>query len=111
MRSSKTTTVFGVGMIAGGIPYTLVGGLLLHLAKAVEEGRAAGRDVGFDVIGVVMTSYIAFLIASASCIAGLVYFGYSVLFGRNVALQPWHRFAIAYSVIQMVLAALYISNR
>jgi hypothetical protein len=111
MRSSKTATVFGIGMIIGSIPCTLVGGLLLHLAKAVEEGRAAGRDVGFDVIGVVMTSYFAFLIALASCVAGLIYFGYSVLLRRNVALQPWHRFAIAYSVIQMVLAALYISTR
>lgn len=97
-------------MIAGSIPCTLAGLLIWHLTLALEEGRAAGRDVGFDVIGVVMMSYFAFLLALGSCIAGLLYFGYGLL-TRKLALKGWHRFGIVYSSVQVAIALVYLSTR
>ena len=107
MRSSKITTVFGIGMIVGSIPCTLASVLIWHLTVAIEAGRAAGQDVGFDVIGVVMMSYFAFLIALGSCVAGLLYFGYTVL-KKEEALKRWHSFGIVYSILQVTIAVVYI---
>jgi hypothetical protein len=110
MRSSKITTTFGIGMIVGSMPCTLVSFLVWHLTVALEEGRAAGRDVGFDVIGVVMMMYFAFLIALGSCVAGLLHFGFAVL-QRKVPLKAWHRFGIVYSLSQVTVAVIYLLTR
>lgn len=110
MKNSNTTTAFGIGMIVGSIPCTLAGVLVLYLMAALEEGRAAGRDVGFDAIGVVMMTYFAYVLALASCIAGLLYFGFAVRNSR-VALKAWHWFGIVYSLGQVTIATIYISTR
>lgn len=110
MRSSKIATSFGIGMIAGSIPCTLASFSVWHLTVALEEGRAAGRDVGFDAIGVVMMMYFAFLIALGSCVAGLLYFGFAVL-KRKIALKAWHKFGIVYSLSQVAVAVTYLLAR
>jgi hypothetical protein len=110
MRSSKIATTFGIAMIVGSLPCTLVGFLLLHLPAALEAGRVAGRDVGFDAIGVLMMAYFAFLIALGSCVAGLLYFGFAVL-KRKDALKAWHWFGIIYSLSQVTIAVIYVSTR
>jgi hypothetical protein len=110
MRSSKLTTVFGIGMIIGSIPCTLASVLIWHLTVAIEEGRAAGQDVGFDVIGAAMMSYFTFLIAVGSCVAGLLYFAYAVL-KKKEALKRWHSFGIVYSILQVTTAVAYMSTR
>jgi len=97
-------------MILGSVPCTIASFLVWHLTIALSEGRAAGRDVGFDVIGVVMAMYLAFLIALATCVAGLFYFGYAVRTGK-VALKGWHRFGIVYSLCQVTIAFLYMTTR
>ena len=111
MRNSKTTNAFGIGMIAGSVPCTLACVMVWRLTVALEEGRAAGRDAGFDAIGVVMMWYVAFLLAVASCAVGLVYFGYWGLLKRKLVLQPWQRLGIAYSIVQLGLVGLYIATR
>ena len=103
-------SLFGVVMIAGSIPCTLAGVLLWQLTVGLEEGRAAGREVGFDVIGVVMMCYFAFLLALASTLAGLLYFGYVGL-KKTVALKAWHWFGIVYSLVQLATAVIYMSTR
>jgi hypothetical protein len=110
MRSSKMATTFGSVMIVGSLPCTLASFLLLHLTAALKNGRAAERDIGFDVIGVLMMSYFAFLIALGSCVAGLLYFGFAVL-KRKVALKAWHWFGIVYSLSQVTIAVIYVSTR
>lgn len=102
--------LFGVVMIVGSIPCTLAGILLWQLTVGIAEGRAAGRDVGFDVIGVVMMCYFAFLVALASTVSGLLYFGY-VGVKRTVALKAWHWFGIVYSVLQLAMAVIYMLTR
>jgi len=104
MRNSKTTN-------AGSVPCTLACVMVWRLTVALEEGRAAGRDAGFDAIGVVMMWYVAFLLAVASCAVGLVYFGYWGLLKRKLVLQPWQRLGIAYSIVQLGLVGLYIATR
>jgi hypothetical protein len=110
MRSSTIATTFGIVMIVGSLPCTFVGFFLLHLPAALEVGRAAGRDVGFDAIGVLMMAYFAFFIALGSCVAGLLYFGFAAL-KRKVALKAWHVFGIVYSLSQVTIAVIYVSTR
>lgn len=110
MRASKIPTLVGIMMILGSIPCTLASLLIWRLTVSLAEGRAAGRDVGFDVIGVVMMSYFAFLIALGCCVVGLLYFGYAAV-RRKIALKKWHWFSIAYSIIQVTIAFLYMSTR
>lgn len=109
MRSSKITTLFGVGMIVGSIPCTLASFLVWYLTVAIQEARAAGQNGGFDVIGLLMMSYFAFLIALGSCVAGLLYFGYAML-KKKEALKRWHVFGIAYSLIQITIPIVYIAT-
>lgn len=96
-------------MIVGSVPCTLASILFWHLTVALQEGRAAGRDVGFDVIGVGMMMYFAFLIALITCVAGLLYFAFTVL-ERKVALKAWQRFAIGYSLTQVTIAVIYLAT-
>lgn len=96
-------------MILGSVPCTLATVLIWHVTLAIEQGRAAGQDVGFDVIGVVMMAYYAFLLALGTCITGLLYFGYAVL-KKRVALQAWHSLGILYSVLQVMIAVVYMSS-
>jgi hypothetical protein len=95
-------------MIIGGVPCTLSGLLLWYLTIAIQEGRAAGQDVQFDVIGILMMTYSAFLIALGTCVVGLLYFSFRVL-RKKQALKPWHRFAIAYSLTQVTIAIAYLA--
>ncbi len=110
MRSSKFPTVFGIGMIIGSVPCTFTSVLLWQLTVRLQEWRAAGRDIGFDVIGVVMMMYFAFLIALGTCVAGLLYFSFTVL-KRKVALKAWHRIAIGYSLTQVTVAVIYLATQ
>jgi hypothetical protein len=107
MRSGKFSTLIGIGMIIGGVPCTFVSVLLWQLTLGLQEGRAAGRDVGFDAIGVGFMMYFAFLIALGTCVAGLLYFAYTVLKSK-VALKAWHRIAIGYSLIQVTVVVIYL---
>jgi hypothetical protein len=97
-------------MIVGSIPCTLASVSIWHLTVAIEEGRAVGQDVGFDVIGVAMMSYFTLLIAIGSCVAGLLYSGYAVL-KKKEALKRWHCFGIVYSILQVTIAVVYVSTR
>lgn len=90
-------------MIIGSIPCTLASVLIWLLTVAIEEGRAARQDIGFDVIGVAMMSYFTFLIAVGTCVAGLLYSGYAVL-KKKEALKGWHSFGIVYSILQVTIA-------
>ncbi len=103
-------SLFGAVMIVGSIPCTLAGILLWQLTVGIAEGRAAGRDVGFDVIGVMAMSLFALLLALASTVAGLLYFGY-VGVKKTVALKAWHWFGIVYSVLQLAMVVIYMSTR
>lgn len=107
MKNSKKTTAVGIGMILGTIPCTLAGFLIWYLMSALAEGRAAGQDVGFDVIGIVMMMYFAYLLALGSCITGILYFWLS----RTITLKAWHRFGIIYSLAQVSVATIYMSAR
>lgn len=110
MKNSKTTTAVGIGVILGSIPCTLAGVLILYLMASLEEGRAAGRDVGFDVIGVLMMTFFAYLIALGSCLAGLLYFVLGVR-RRTVVLRAWHWFCLVYALVQVTAATIYIAAR
>jgi hypothetical protein len=108
MKNSKKTTAVGIGVILGTIPCTLAGFLIWYLMSALAEGRAAGRDVGFDAIGIGMMMYFAYLLALGSCIAGLLYFSLAVR-SRTVTLKAWHWFGILYSLAQVSVATIYMS--
>lgn len=110
MRSSRLTTAFGGVMIVGSVPCTLAGFLIWHLTVTLQEGRAAGQDLGFDVIGVLMMMYVAFLMALGTCVAGLLYFCFAVLKAK-IVLKGWHRFAIGYSLTQVAVAVAYLATQ
>ena len=97
-------------MIVGSVPCTLASFLLWHLTMALEKGQAVGQDVGFDVIGVVTVMYAAFLIALGSCLAGLLYFGFTLL-KTKLALKTWHKVGILYSLAQVTVAVTYLATR
>jgi hypothetical protein len=109
MRSSKVSTLCGVGMIVGSIPCTLASFLVWYLTIAIQEARAAGQTGGFDVIGLLMMSYFAFLIALGSCVVGLLYFGYAMLKEKE-SLKRWHVFGILYSLIQVTIPLVYVAT-
>lgn len=101
MNNSKTSTAFGIGMILGGIPCTLAGVLILHLI--------AGRHAQFDVIGIVMMTFLAYMLAVGTCVAGLLYFSIAAQ-KKSVALRTWHWFAFVYSFSQVMIATIYITT-
>jgi hypothetical protein len=82
--------------------------MIIYLMGSLEEGRAAGRDVGFDVIGVVMMTFLTYLIALGSCLAGLLYFVLGVRSG-SVALKAWHWFCLVYPLGQITAATIYLA--
>ncbi|MBZ2208433.1 hypothetical protein [Massilia soli] len=108
MKNSKTTTAIGIGMILGSMPCTLAGVLILYLMASLNEGRAAGRDVAFDVIGVLMMTFFAYLIALVSCLAGLFYFAIGVR-NRTVVFSAWHWFCLLYPLVQVTAATIYLA--
>jgi hypothetical protein len=108
MKNSTTTTTVGIGMICGSIPCTLAGVMIIYLMGSLEEGRAAGRDVGFDVIGVVMMTLLTYLIALGSFLAGLLYFVLGVRSG-SVAPKAWHWFCLVYPLGQITAATIYLA--
>lgn len=97
-------------MILGSFPCTLAGVLILYLMASLDEGRAAGREVGFDVIGVLMMTFFAYLIALGSCLAGLLYFGLGVRSGK-VVLKGWHWLCLVYPLVQVTAATIYMAAR
>lgn len=108
MKNSKTTTTVSIGMVFGSIPCTIAGIMILYLMASVEEGRAAGRDVGFDVIGVLMMTLLTYLIALGSCLVGLLYFSLGIRSGR-VAVKAWHWFCIVYPLGQVTAVTIYMA--
>lgn len=76
-----------------------------YLISVLAKGPAAVQ--GFDAIGIVMMMYFAYLLALGSCITGVLYFWLS----RTVILEAWHRFAIIYSLAQVLVATIYMSAR
>ena len=106
MRSSKTSTAFGIVMIAGSIPCTLAILFFFQLIAA----RDAGHPASGDGIGLMMMSLMAYAIALLSFVSGSVYFGFAV-FKRKHVLRTWHWFGIGYSLSQVTIPIVYFSTR
>lgn len=106
MRSGKTATVFGIGMVVGSTPCTLAILLFLSLLAA----RKAGQPAGGDALGLMMISLMAYAIALLSFIAGLIYFSCAVL-KKKLIVRPWHWFCVAYSFANVIGPVVYFSTR
>ena len=106
MNSSKTATLFGIGMIIGSAPCTLAIAVFLYLMAA----REAGKPVAGDALGMMMISLVAYGLALISFFCGTIYFVVAALRKKGFP-RTWHWLGIVYSFTQVVIPVLYFSAR
>ncbi|TWI70042.1 hypothetical protein IP91_01120 [Pseudoduganella lurida] len=103
MNRTGLANAFGFFMLIGGVPCVLAIAVFFRIGAAHESGISSGGNA----LGLMMMSLWAYGIALASCVAGLLYFGYAALKYRMFP-TSWHRLVICWSICLVIGPVLYL---